>query len=105
MRKRSRPASKSFLRALQASRQSSGGRSDEAKAGDSRELSGRASPATADHDPEHHLAAGETRVGSERTSPSESGRGPGRPLILGPRPWQLAGMSKRTWYRKGGRIK
>lgn len=24
----------------------------------------------------------------------------GRPKIEGPRPWELAGISKRTWYRR-----
>lgn len=24
----------------------------------------------------------------------------GRPKITGPRPWQLAGMSRRSWYRR-----
>lgn len=27
-------------------------------------------------------------------------RGPGRPKIDGKRPWEIAGMSKRSWYRR-----
>lgn len=36
-------------------------------------------------------------------SPPEANRGRGRPLITDERPWQLAGVSRRTWYRRGGK--
>ncbi len=28
----------------------------------------------------------------------------GRPRIKGPRPWELANMSRRTWYRRKAEI-
>lgn len=37
------------------------------------------------------------------TPPLNSKRGRGRPLITDERPWQLAGVSRRTWYRRGGK--
>ena len=43
----------------------------------------------------------ETRLREMKAEKSERGkRGPGRPKIEGTRPWEAAGMSKRSWYRK-----
>jgi hypothetical protein len=38
------------------------------------------------------------RSGKLTTKPNKLKRG--RPKIEGPRPWELAGMSKRTWHRR-----
>jgi hypothetical protein len=34
------------------------------------------------------------------SGPSEAKLKRGRPRITAPRPWETAGMSKRTWYRR-----
>ncbi len=34
-----------------------------------------------------------------KTKPAEKPKR-GRPKIVGPRPWEVKGMSRRTWYRR-----
>jgi hypothetical protein len=48
------------------------------------------------------LGAGRTAQDSPRLATAEAVaiRGRGRPKVQGKRPWELAGMTRRTWYRR-----
>lgn len=80
------------------------GRSDEAKAREGmRKVRARRAPGT------DHAQAG---VGSERTKPGQQSAPGGRPrkgeehkTLMAQKPWEKAGISRRTWYRQQERGK
>jgi hypothetical protein len=57
-------------------------------------------------DPVAKATKGKARTAQDRGGPNKPAavaiqeRGPGRPKIDGPRPWEIEGVSKRSWYRK-----
>lgn len=54
--------------------------------------------------PQQHASTAGGYLGQSQISDglvtTESKRGRGRPKVEGPRPWHIAGISKRTYYRR-----
>lgn len=97
MRTRSRPASKAFLRALQESRSRGPNPFEDAARG--RDVF---APIPACHDEASCRRHGQCMyLGCKafKNTPVAK-RKRGRPFITEPRPWEVAGISRRTWYRR-----